>query len=101
MFTNKLVTEHLELCDYKVCGYWDEDDEFYQEILLPRSLSAKLISSSIGVTGKKRWIQMKFILEANQINFASQEIGELILIYDESREFIDENWQINVNKISS
>ncbi|MFB2938124.1 hypothetical protein ACE1B6_22995 [Aerosakkonemataceae cyanobacterium BLCC-F154] len=94
---NKLVTEHLELCDYKVCGYWDEDDEFHEEILLPRSLSAKLISSSIGVTGKKRWIQMKFVLEANQIKFADQKIGELLLIYDENLEFIDENWQIKAS----
>lgn len=104
---NALVSEHLELCDYKVCGYWDEDDKFYEEILLPRSLSARLISSSIGVTGKKRWIQMKFVLEANQIitiapiNNKAQKIGELILIYDENLEFVDENWQIDINEISS
>lgn len=104
---NKLVTEHLELCDYKISGYWDENDEFYEEVLLPRSLTAKLISSSIGMTGRKRWIQMKFFLEVNQINFEVQyiannslKIGELILIYDENLEFIDENWQININEIS-
>lgn len=104
---NKLVTEHLELCDYKISGYWDENDEFYEEVLLPRSLTAKLISSSIGMTGRKRWIQMKFFLEVNQINFEvqhiannSRKIGELILIYDENLEFIDENWQININEIS-
>ena len=104
---NKLVTEHLELCDYKISGYWDENDEFYEEVLLPRSLTAKLISSSIGMTGRKRWIQMKFFLEVNQINFEvqhiannSRKIGELILIYDENLEFVDENWQININEIS-
>lgn len=97
---NKLVMEHLELCNYKVCGYWDEDDKFYEELLLPRSLAPKLISSSIGVTRKKRWIQMKFLLEANQVNLESQEVGELILIYDENLEFIDESWQINIDKIN-
>lgn len=104
---NKLVTEHLELCDYKISGYWDENDEFYEEVLLPRSLTAKLISSAIGMTGRKRWIQMKFFLEVNQINFEvqhiannSRKIGELILIYDENLEFVDENWQININEIS-
>ncbi len=105
---NALVTEHLELCDYKVCGYWDEADEFYEEIPLPRSLSAELISSSIGVTGRKRWIQLKFILKAD--NFAAedtpiqndaQKIGELILIYNENLEFVDENWQIDVNFLSA
>jgi hypothetical protein len=106
--SDKLVTEHLELCNYKVCGYWDEDDNFHEEIVLPHSLSANLISSSIGVTGQTRWIQMKFILEGNQINFAvqpvnnnKQKIAELILIYDENLQFIDENWQININKITA
>ena len=63
--TNSLVTEHLELCDYKICGYWDEQDKFYEEIILPRSLSTELVSSSIGVTGEKRWIQIKFVLKAD------------------------------------
>ncbi|MFB2898203.1 hypothetical protein ACE1CI_35245 [Aerosakkonemataceae cyanobacterium BLCC-F50] len=105
---NALVTEHLELCDYKVCGYWDENDEFYEEILLPHSLSAKLISSSIGLTGSSRWIKLKFVLEAPQINFEVQpidnkakKIGELILIYDENLGFIDENWQLNINQKNS
>ena len=101
---NSLVTEHLELCDYKVCGYWDEQDEFYQEITLPRSLSAELVSSSIGVTGRKRWIQLKFVLKANRSaaedsanhNY-TKNIGELTIIYDENLQFVDENWQINID----
>jgi hypothetical protein len=32
---NVLVREHLEVCDYKVCGYWDEQDTYYEEIILP------------------------------------------------------------------
>ncbi|MCL1470203.1 hypothetical protein [Argonema antarcticum] len=94
-----LVQEHLESCNYKIGGYWDETDEFYEEIALPRFLSAELISSSIGVTRRKRWIQLKFALQADGI--ASQDkpekIGELILIYDESMQFIDENWVIYVD----
>jgi hypothetical protein len=54
MNVNALVREHLELCDYKVCGYWDEQDEFYEKITFPRSLAAELVSSSIGFTGRKR-----------------------------------------------
>lgn len=101
---NSLVAEHLELCDYKVCGYWDEQDEFYEQIILPRSLSADLVSSSIGVTGRKRWIQLKFVLQAERVNsqdlshFNSREnLGELTIIYDENLQFIDENWQINID----
>lgn len=102
--TNSLVTEHLELCDYKICGYWDEQDEFHEELILPRSLSAELVSSSIGVTGEKRWIQIKFVLKADLLvaedstdrNY-TQNLGELTIIYDENMQFVDENWQINMD----
>ncbi|MFB2981889.1 hypothetical protein [Microseira sp. BLCC-F43] len=101
---NSLVTEHLELCDYKVCGYWDEQDEFYQEITLPRSLSAELVSSGIGVTGRKRWIQIKFVLQADRIASenlsnanATQNIGKLTITSNENLQFVDENWQINID----
>ncbi|MBD2774820.1 hypothetical protein [Iningainema tapete] len=102
---NQLVTEHLELCDYKVSGYWNENNEFYEEIILPRSLSAELVSSSIGVTYRKRWIQLKFILQTTErntnedksSNINSQKIGELILIYNENMEFVDENWLLDID----
>lgn len=101
---NVLVTEHLELCDYKVSGYWDEKDEFYEEVTLPRFLSAELISSSIGVTDREGWIQLKFILKADRIAYEdklsqerAQKIGEVILIYDKDMEFVDENWQIDID----
>lgn len=101
---NSLVKEHLELCDYKVCGYWDEQDEFYEEITLPRSLSAELVTSSIGVTGRKRWIQLKFVLKTDSMAAedwsnanATQNLGEVTLIYNENLQFVDENWQINID----
>ncbi len=102
---NKLVTEHLEFCDYKVCGYWDENNEFYEEIILPRSLSAELVSSSIGVTYRERWFQLKFVLQTTDRNTAedkssninAQKIGELILIYNENMKFFDENWRIDID----
>ncbi|MBD2183068.1 hypothetical protein H6S82_10515 [Planktothrix sp. FACHB-1355] len=101
---NALVTEHLELCNYKVSGYWDEKDEFYEEITLPRSLSAEVISSSIGVTDREEWIQLKFVLKADKLasedkpshGEVEKKIGEVILIYDKNMEFIDENWQIDI-----
>ncbi|MDZ7956245.1 hypothetical protein [Nostoc sp. DedQUE09] len=34
--TNVIVQEHIDQCDYKVCGYWDEQDENYVT-LYPRS----------------------------------------------------------------
>ncbi len=47
---NALVAEHLEACDYKICGYWDENDQFYEEIILPRFFLSKLVSSFIGIS---------------------------------------------------
>ncbi|MBD2485361.1 hypothetical protein [Planktothrix sp. FACHB-1365] len=101
---NALVTEHLELCEYKISGYWDEQDEFYEEIILPRSLSFELVSSAIGFTGQKRWLQLKFFLqfvpelaEYLSNHNESKNLGELTLIYDENLQFIDENWQINID----
>ncbi len=105
--SNALVREHLELCDYKVCGYWDEQDEYYEEIILPRSLTTSLVSSSIGFTHTKRFFQLKFVLLTSTpatLGYSSNNdmhgIGELILIYDENLEFVDENWILDVNSPS-
>ncbi|MCF4965833.1 hypothetical protein [Nostoc sp. CMAA1605] len=100
---NTLVQEHLDQCDYQVCGYWDEQDEYYETITLPINLEAELISSSIGITHKERFLQLKFSLIADatdNIKSASrqgQKIGELVIIYDENLEFIDENWLLDVD----
>ena len=78
---NALIKEHLELSDYKICGYWDENDNYYEEIILPFNLDTELISSSIGVNRNQKFIQLKFIL-INQ-NQNKMKIGELSLIYNE------------------
>lgn len=100
--SHALVSEHIEACDYKVCGYWDEEDTYYEEIILPRILISELISSSIGFTGKERFLQFKFILTtpidtADKLNDKNQKIGEIILIYDENLEFLDERWILDVD----
>jgi|GEM_PF-1561656 len=96
-----LVTEHLELCHYQVCGYWDEEDNFYEEITLPSPLSAELAIGAIGVTGKHRWIKLTFDLKADNqdgLNYQEpQKIGELTLTYNENLEFLDENWRLDVS----
>ncbi|MBD2525852.1 hypothetical protein [Nostoc sp. FACHB-133] len=101
--SNLLVQEHLDQCDYKVCGYWDEQDEYYEKITLPRTLKAELVSSSIGVTHKERFLQLKFLLIADTVDNTktassnAQKLGELVLVYDENLEFIDENWLLDVD----
>ncbi len=92
---NSLVKEHLELCDRKVCGYWDEADNYYEEIILPNNFDTELISSSIGVNQNQRFIQLKFILQAEINN--KIRIGELTLIYNQNMEFLDENWTLDTD----
>jgi hypothetical protein len=100
---NLLVQEHLDQCDYKVCGYWDEQDEYYEKITLPRTLEAELVSSSIGVNHEERFLQLKFLLIADAVDNTktassnAQKLGELVLVYDENLEFIDENWLLDVD----
>ncbi|QNH60337.1 hypothetical protein [Limnospira indica] len=93
---NALVWEHLALCDYQISGYWDECDRFYENIILPRPLSPELISSGVIFNGDKRRIQLKFTLNLETTN-PPISIAELMLVYDENLEFVDENWQIDLN----
>jgi hypothetical protein len=98
--SNALIQEHLEACDYKVCGYWDEQDQYYDEISLPRTLSAELISSAIAITATKRFLKLSFVLSAIAQPYTAsaepQTIGEVLLVYNESLEFIDENWHLAI-----
>lgn len=93
---NALIKEHLELCNYKVCGYWDEADNYYEEIVIPRNLETELITSSIGVNRQERFIQLKFTLQ-NRNNNNEIRIGETTLIYNENMEFLDENWSLDTD----
>ncbi len=100
--SNVLIREHLEACDYKVCGYWDEQDTYYEEIILPRTLESELTSSSIGFTGKERFIKLQFALYAavgfdDKLSHKTQKMGEIVLIYNENLEFLDERWVLDVD----
>ncbi len=95
--TNALVKEHLAACDYKITGYWDENEEFYEEISLERELGAELINISIEIAAKQRWIKLKFLLEGKTPTSEDKQIGELVLVYNENLEFVDENWLLDIN----
>lgn len=89
---NSLVQKHLEQCCYTINGYWDEQDEYYDSIRLPHTIEAELVSSFVGVTQDKHFLKLKFSI----MNFL-ENIGELVLIYNENLELIDENWLLDID----
>jgi hypothetical protein len=104
IFTNfnaeNLMREHLSLCDYQICGYWDENDHYYEIVNLPSNLEIELTSSSIGFNHKQRFLKLKFFLKAvtnKHLEHKLQNIGEVELLYNENMEFIDENWYLYDN----
>jgi hypothetical protein len=92
---NALALEHLALCNYQLSGYWDDDDRYHETISLPPDLSPQLISSGVIFSNHQRRIQLKFNLMVTTTT-SSRAIAELLLIYDENLEFIDEQWHIDL-----
>jgi hypothetical protein len=98
--SDTLVREHLNACGYRVYGYWDEQDQYYEEVVLPENLQAELVGSSINVSHGERSLRLKFSLKFDRDRESSlheaEPIGELVLIYNEDLEFMDENWLLEV-----
>ncbi|MBS9390626.1 MAG: hypothetical protein HEQ33_17740 [Dolichospermum sp. WA123] len=90
--TNSLVQKHLQQCCYTINGYWDEQDEYYDSISLPHTIEAELVSSFVGVTEDKHFLKLQFSI----MNFL-ENIGELVLIYNENLELVDENWLLDID----
>ncbi|NJK67277.1 MAG: hypothetical protein HC941_12680 [Microcoleus sp. SU_5_3] len=68
---DRLATQHLESCNYKIRGYWDSNNKFYEEIALTNPIYAELIGRSLGtnITNNhptSHWIKLKFLLKADR-----------------------------------
>jgi hypothetical protein len=99
---NTLAKEILEECFYTITGYWDEQDKYYESITLPHTTTAELISSFVGFSNNKRFLKLAFSLLAyfspiQEENQQIKKIGELVIIYNENMEFIDENWILEID----
>ncbi|MCP2732080.1 hypothetical protein [Limnofasciculus baicalensis] len=106
---NHIVSRHLESCNYKIHGYWDSKNNFYEEIAISNPICTELTSRSIGTTlidnyPTSHWIQLKFLLKADLSALENDlltdeedgEIGELTLILDTNLKVVDENWLLDV-----
>lgn len=99
---NNLVKQLLEKCLYTINGYWDEEDKYYESITLPSTTTAELIKSSVGFSNHQRFLKLEFSLWAyfspiQEENQPLEKIGELVIIYNENMEFIDENWLLEID----
>lgn len=107
---NALAIQHLEDCNYKVMGYYDEED-YYEEVEFMTPIEAKLVSSTFGLKNQETnagcWITLNFLLKAvtslykqqspdNDTEDKTEEIDELKLVFDSNMNFIDENWVIYI-----
>ena len=104
---NQIASQHLQACQAKINGYWDEDNKFYETIRFIQLPTPKLISSSFGITpretGNTHWLQLKYSLTIPSLTelatarpTSETTLGELSLILDDSLEVVDENWLINI-----
>jgi hypothetical protein len=99
--------EHLQYSNYTILGYWDDHDNFYEEVILKQPVLVKLSSYSIGKQLQENpseyWIKLKFLLQGDLSTDVEKSlsldniIGEMTLILDPNFKFIDENWSININ----
>jgi hypothetical protein len=104
---NQFASQHLQLCQAEITGYWDEDDQFYQVVRFTQLPIPQLLSISLGLTpqatGNTNWLQLKYSLtippSANSDTShpsPAATIGELSLILDDRLAVIDENWLIDL-----
>jgi hypothetical protein len=105
---NRLATQHLESCNYKIRGYWDSNNKFYDKIAFIHPICAESSGRSIGTNiinnpPTSHWIKLKVLLKGDLSSAENSlvsddrddEIGELALILDANLKVIDENWIID------
>ena len=104
---SQFASHHLQSCQAKINGYWDEDDQFYEEVRFTQLPIPQLLNISLGFTPKEtgniNWLQLKYSLtippSADSVTLnpsPATTIGELSLILDDRLEVIDENWLIDI-----
>lgn len=102
-----LARKHLENGQYKIKGYYHDDNDYYESVVFTTPLELKLNTYSIGKTvdDASYWIRLRFFIRADLSNSAhasrveydeEKELGDLTLIFDDKGKFIDENWFIDV-----
>lgn len=96
--TDSVAIEHRQECNSQINGYWDEDN-FYELISFTRQVYSELASLSLSISPidpENHWINLKYALTINLDGNSQDNLGELVLILDESLNVIDENWSLDL-----
>ena len=93
-----MAKEHLQYCNYQINGYWDDNEQFYEQIIFQKPLLIKLLSygleKSFTDNQSPYLIKLKFALQAD---LSDEIIAQMLLVYDHNFKFIDEQWLINTH----
>ena len=102
-----IAREHLQYSNFTIFGYWDESDNFYEQVIFKQPLSIEVASYSLGKNLKENpnqyWLKLKYLLKgdlsAKSEKYALEDniIGEMTLIFDANFQFLDENWSIDIH----
>lgn len=92
-----IAEQHLKDCDYRIEGYWDEKDQFYELVQFFHRPRLRLLSCSFGVTeGQSNRLWLRFVLEVETATADFEEVGELTLLLNDELKVMDENWAVDV-----
>lgn len=83
-------------CNYTVKGYYDNENRYYKKVQIPQKVRIVVseVYAKYTTVGNKYSLVISYYLLENGNN-----IGELTLIYDKQGNYIDENWDLDINQI--
>lgn len=99
-----LVKQHLEHCQFKINGYYS-DESLYDEIHFGETVDIEIQSQSLRFIKCLDEHLIRLYIEATLIlsvrdtseDLEDYELAEISLSFNEKGEFIDENWNVNMD----
>jgi hypothetical protein len=108
-----LARQHLAKGPNKLRGYWD-GDEHYEEIMFTSPLRSEFVSLSLQTPTNghqaSRHLTMTFLLKGDTVapklahhlegsisDDDDDEVGELVLTFNQNMSLVDENWLLDID----
>ncbi|AFZ26457.1 hypothetical protein Cylst_4366 [Cylindrospermum stagnale PCC 7417] len=105
---NALIESHIDLENFTISDYWDENHVFYEKIISVVPLKAQLESFSLNIifedTYTRSLLKFHYLLiadvfevEKNSERDSNKVIGGITLLYNTNLELEDEYWDIDMS----